>query len=99
MANPVTQPDIIWYRDPLCWDFVDYRIQSSSANHVSGGGACHEGRLESAASMSEAAEILAAGLANKVRSKYNLASDVAVTPDTQLSDLGIDSQVAVDLRS
>ncbi|KUM65672.1 hypothetical protein ACN42_g1443 [Penicillium freii] len=26
MANPVTQPDIIWYRNPLCWDFVDYRI-------------------------------------------------------------------------
>ncbi|KAJ5479016.1 hypothetical protein N7530_004525 [Penicillium desertorum] len=48
---------------------------------------------------SEAAEIVAAGLADKVRSKFNLASDVAVTPDTQLSALGIDSLVAVDLRS
>lgn len=100
MANPVTQPDIIWYRNPLCWDFVDYRIQSSSANHAGDGNTCSmKARLESAASMSEAAEIVAAGLADKVRSKFNLASDIAVTQDTQLSDLGIDSLVAVDLRS
>ncbi|CAI7659405.1 unnamed protein product [Penicillium glandicola] len=100
MANPVTQPDIIWYRNPLCWDFVDYRIQSSSASHLGDDKTFSmKARLESAASMSEAAEIVAAGLADKVRSKFNLASDVAVTPDTQLSDLGIDSLVAVDLRS
>ncbi|KAL4800827.1 hypothetical protein BDV19DRAFT_383846 [Aspergillus venezuelensis] len=43
--------------------------------------------------------IVSAALVAKVRSKFNLPDDVTVEPATQLKDLGIDSLVAVDIRT
>lgn len=55
--------------------------------------------LGSVTSIEEAPEIVSAALIAKVRRKCSLAADVPVTPATQLMGLGIDSFVAVDLRT
>ncbi|KAJ5657110.1 type I iterative polyketide synthase [Penicillium longicatenatum] len=98
-ADPLTQPDIIWYQNPLCWDFVEYRIQASAQDHGGGGSSgSMNTQLQSATTMGEVIEIVTIGLADKVRSKFNLGADASVTSETRLRDLGIDSLVAVDLR-
>ncbi|KAL4935944.1 hypothetical protein BDV06DRAFT_228348 [Aspergillus oleicola] len=97
--NPAEHPDIVWYQNPITWDFVHYCEQS---NQKQAGGNHYSSirvELESALSMQEVSAIVTAGLTAKVRSKFNLSSDTPLAPFTQLQDLGMDSLVAVDLRT
>jgi acyl carrier protein len=43
--------------------------------------------------------IISEALITKVRSKFSLPADTPISPATQLKDLGIDSLVAVDIRT
>ncbi|RLM00364.1 hypothetical protein CFD26_104016 [Aspergillus turcosus] len=99
VTDPVKQPDIIWYHSPLTWHRIDYHIESRFEDHTTQGESqSMKTRLETVASMEEAAEVVTEGFCQKVRNKFNLPADAALLPDTRLTDLGIDSLVAVDLR-
>jgi acyl carrier protein len=97
--NPDDHPDIVWYQNPMTWEFVDY-CQRSKLKQTGGlGFSSIRTELQAAVDMHEVSAILMAGLTAKVRSKFNLASDTPLAPSTQLRDLGMDSLVAVDLRT
>jgi acyl carrier protein len=99
VADPVKQPDIIWYNSPFTWHRIHYHIESHFEDHTEQGESrSMKTRLETVASMEEAAEVVTEGFSQKVRNKFNLPADVALLPDTRLTDLAIDSLVAVDLR-
>ncbi|KAL4748698.1 KR domain-containing protein [Aspergillus terricola var. indicus] len=54
---------------------------------------------DSISSIEDITPIISEALIAKVRSKFSLSTDTAVSPATQLTDLGIDSLVAVDIRT
>ncbi|OJJ71091.1 hypothetical protein ASPBRDRAFT_127455 [Aspergillus brasiliensis CBS 101740] len=97
MADPEVYPDVIWYRNPVLWPFVHYFRQletvGSNQEQIS-----TKAQLQSAASLTEAADIIATGFSAKVRRKLQLPLDSDLPGSTLLSDVGVDSLIAVDLR-
>ncbi|KAL4981504.1 hypothetical protein BDW68DRAFT_183424 [Aspergillus falconensis] len=102
LIDPERHPDIFWYSNPLTWDFIDYSIRSTSQL---GSTLNPRDSLKSAlqsdsiTSIEDITPIISEALIAKVRSKFSLPADTAVSPATQLKDLGIDSLVAVDIRT
>lgn len=96
-TDPVKRPNVIWYRSPKMWPFIDYVLQSNVASS-NGQTAPVKVQLESATSVPDAAGIIATNFMVKIRNKLNLAGDTPLTGKFLLSELGIDSLVAVDLR-
>ncbi|KAL4864872.1 hypothetical protein BDV12DRAFT_200687 [Aspergillus spectabilis] len=99
LIDPAQNPEIFWYPNPLTWDFIDYAAKAGA--QVSGTTATGsiKALLDAVTSIDDVPDIVSAALIAKVRSKLNLSEDVAVTKDTPIRDLGIDSLVAVDLRT
>ncbi|KAL3430444.1 hypothetical protein BDV09DRAFT_202202 [Aspergillus tetrazonus] len=102
LIDPEQHPDIFWYSNPLTWDFIDYSIKSTSQL----GGTLHSrGSLkavlqsDSISSIEDITPIVSEALIAKVRSKFSVSANTIVSPATQLTDLGIDSLVAVDIRT
>ncbi|GKZ37717.1 putative PKS/NRPS-like protein biosynthetic cluster [Aspergillus brasiliensis] len=91
---PMADPE---YRNPVLWPFVHYFRQSetvgSNQEQIS-----TKAQLQSAASLTEAADIIATGFSAKVRRKLQLPLDSDLPGSTLLSDVGVDSLIAVDLR-
>lgn len=96
-ADPSKQPDIIWYQHPKTWDFINYHAESM-ASHVSSDAIPLKIQLEAALTVADATAIIRASFASKLHSKLHLPLDKQISPDTHLSELGVDSLVAVDLR-
>ncbi|KAI2888312.1 hypothetical protein CBS76997_8218 [Aspergillus niger] len=97
MTDPTVYPDVIWFKNPTLWSHVHYFRHSESL------GSRKEQvpiktQLQSANSLSEAAGIIATGFSQKVQRKLQLPSNSDLPGTTLLSDLGIDSLIAVDLR-
>ncbi|PYH28554.1 polyketide synthase [Aspergillus neoniger CBS 115656] len=97
MADPEVYPDVIWYKNPVLWPYVHHFRQSetlgSNQDHIP-----TKTQLQSAASLTEAADIIATGFSEKVRRKLQLPLDSDLPGSTLLSDVGVDSLIAVDLR-
>lgn len=98
MADPSTQPNILWYTNPKTWDFVDYHVVSTSAQTSGASSVPLLAQLESALNEEESIEIIRDSFAAKLHNKLHLPQDKEVSPDTHLEELGVDSLVAVDLR-
>jgi acyl carrier protein len=96
--DPEESPDIIWYSNPETWPLVNYRLHSTSSQSTSTTMPIKV-QLESATTVSDAAEIVLIALTAKIVQKLHLTEDIAVTSDSRLTELGADSLVAVDLRT
>ncbi|RDH39666.1 hypothetical protein BDQ94DRAFT_165354 [Aspergillus welwitschiae] len=97
LTDPEEYPDVIWFKNPSLWSYVQYSRQSE----------VREGKqeqipiktqLQSASSLTEAANIIATGFSKKLERKLQLPPDSDLPGTTLLSDFGIDSLIAVDLR-
>jgi acyl carrier protein len=98
LASPLELPNILWYRNPKLWEFIDYSMQSTSSQ-TAGQAVSIKEQLQSATSMCEAVNVIAEGFGAKLTHKLHLSAEIPVTPATRLSELGVDSLVAVDLRT
>lgn len=96
-ADPSKQPDIIWYQNPKPWDFIEYHTESM-ASHVPSDAVPLKVQLEGAYTMTDATAIIRASFVSKLHSKLHLPQDKEISPEAHLSELGVDSLVAVDLR-
>ena len=54
---------------------------------------------DSISSIEDITPIVSEALIAKVRSKFSVSANTIVSPSTQLTDLGVDSLVAVDIRT
>lgn len=99
LESPVDRPDLIWYRNPKTWDFIVHWIESASSGSSNATTVPMKVQLESANSQAEATQIIEVGLIAKLRSKLQLSEDDGVTGVTAPIQLGLDSLVAVDLRT
>lgn len=97
VADPLKQPDIIWYQNPKAWEFIDYHTESMASQAPSAEVPLRV-QLEAAETNADAKAIIRASFVSKLHSKLHLPHDKSIPPETQLAELGIDSLVAVDLR-
>jgi hypothetical protein len=99
VADPTQYPDLVWYLNPKLWWFIGNFSQSDSDGAA---GLREEVQIKkqllSANSPGKAAEIIADGFRAKMRSKLHLPDDFALPGSTLLTEVGVDSLVAVDLR-
>lgn len=100
--NPKDYPDALCYAVPKLWPIINYTAQSSvtedrfaASNTLS-----IKGQLEKATSNDEVLDIISTRLIAKLRTKLGLAADQGnISQKTQLAELGVDSLIALDLRS
>ncbi|KAF9895148.1 hypothetical protein FE257_000050 [Aspergillus nanangensis] len=98
LVDPADNPDILWNSNPLTWNYIDYCQKAVQGSGPSTSGSVRV-MLQSATSLDDVLQVLSTALIAKVRSKLSLADDFLMTSTTKPSDLGIDSLVAVDLRT
>ncbi|KAL1954906.1 hypothetical protein VTO42DRAFT_444 [Malbranchea cinnamomea] len=96
-TDPVQRPNVLWFRTPKIWHFVGYCLQSNVQTSKNQAAPVKE-QLESATNISEAADIIATSFIAKIRRKLNFSEDFEITGKFLLSELGVNSLVAVDLR-
>lgn len=99
LESPVERPDVIWYRNPKTWDFIKHWIESASSSGESNTTVPIKVQLESATSEAEMAQIIEEGFIAKLRRKLQLSDEDGITGVTAPIQLGVDSLVAVDLRT
>ncbi|QKX53164.1 uncharacterized protein TRUGW13939_00240 [Talaromyces rugulosus] len=100
--NPRDYPDALCYAVPKIWPIINYSAQFSvpeerfSAHNT----LSIKGQLEKTTSNEEILEIISTGLIAKLRTKLGLSQDQGnLSQKTQLAELGVDSLIALDLRS
>ncbi|PYI03687.1 polyketide synthase [Aspergillus sclerotiicarbonarius CBS 121057] len=97
MTDPAVYPDVLWYSNPLLWPYIEY-FQQSEVLEANQEQVPIKVQLQSAGSLVEAAEIIATGFRIKLRRKLHLPMDGELPGTALLTELGVDSLVAVDLR-
>lgn len=97
LESPIDHPDVIWYRNPKTWHFIDHWRESG--NYAPRDMGSVKVQLESATTVEEAATIIEAGFAAKLCIKLELSKDVAISRDSTPMELGADSLVGLDLRT
>ncbi|OAR05948.1 hypothetical protein LLEC1_01404 [Akanthomyces lecanii] len=100
-ASPKTQPSIKWYQNAKLWHFVDSQDGGfSDEAPTSGTGARLSIReqLVSATTPAESASIIEAEFIAEVAGRL-LLPEASISRETSLPELGVDSIIAVELRS
>ncbi|CRG86530.1 Lovastatin nonaketide synthase [Talaromyces islandicus] len=100
--NPKDYPDALCYAVPKLWPFINYNAQSSATEEgfVASNTSSIKVQLEQATSNEQVLDIISTGLITKLRAKLGLSPDQGnICQETQLAELGVDSLIALDLRS
>lgn len=95
-TDPVKYPNVNWFSHPLMWPLIKYAQDTRSKSTEKE--MSTRAKLESATAYSEVVGIINDGFQAKLRRKLHLAADVSISGSTHLTELGVDSLVAVDLR-
>lgn len=100
--NPKDYPDALCYAVPKLWSFINHTAQYSATEEalIASNTSSIKIQLEQATSNEQVVEIISAGLVTKLRTKLGLSPDQGnFSLKTQLAELGVDSLIALDLRS
>ncbi|KAE8358146.1 hypothetical protein BDV27DRAFT_163862 [Aspergillus caelatus] len=99
-VSPPTQPGIIWINDPKAWHHVNHFNQRTTGNlEMTTDRIDIKTQLETVTSKEEAIKLIEPAFVAKVRHKLQLPDDEIISRDSMLVELGIDSLVAVELRT
>jgi hypothetical protein len=97
--SPMEKPDIIWYRNPKTWHYIVHYMENETSSPTTTTCVSVKSQLESASSHRDIMEIVEAGLIAKIRNKLQLLDEDAVAREVSPMELGVDSLIAVDLRT
>lgn len=97
LTDPVEYPNVNWYNNPKAWSFIKNFRQSEAAQDVVEEVPINE-QLSSAESLAAATQVVADAFRAKLRRKLHLPGDSALPGTTLLTEVGVDSLIAVDLR-
>jgi KR domain-containing protein len=95
--SPTEKPNVIWYRNPKTWHYVVHCMENGTSSPTAG--VPVKLQLESASSHRDVMEIVEAGFIAKIRSKLQLSDEDTVAREVAPVELGVDSLIAVDLRT
>ncbi|KAL3475924.1 hypothetical protein BJX99DRAFT_259001 [Aspergillus californicus] len=98
MVDPEEQPHIVWLKDPRMWRQLRYSA-AKSAHQTAGEVVSVRQQLAAVNSVLEVRGVILGALLGKLRRKLQVPEEVDITEEHSLMELGIDSLVAVDLRT
>ncbi|GAB1211417.1 hypothetical protein ATERTT37_000531 [Aspergillus terreus] len=101
VQDPAVYPNILWFRTPKVWPFIHYHHEGTGPSSAATGSVPLVEQLKCATSLAQVGEVVEAGVAAKLHHRLHLPGEVGsgnVTGDTRLTELGVDSLIAVDLR-
>ncbi|GKZ20460.1 type I Iterative Polyketide synthase (PKS) [Aspergillus brasiliensis] len=98
VINAAENPNALWLRNPKAWNLI-----SHAANPTASASGANENvpirmQLELAKSTIEATEIITDGFIKEVRSRLQLSAEESLTGALALTEMGVDSLVAIELR-
>ncbi|BCS29676.1 putative hybrid PKS-NRPS biosynthetic cluster [Aspergillus puulaauensis] len=96
--SPQQQQGVPWVQAPSLWHFILPQTNGISRQSIDHGEAA-ELQLESASNLEEAGEIVERMLVSEIRQRLQVSSDEVITRSTLMVELGVDSLVAIDLRT
>ncbi|RAL10592.1 ketoacyl-synt-domain-containing protein [Aspergillus homomorphus CBS 101889] len=91
-------PDAVWLRNPRAWGFIDQSGSSSGGKCTRKDSVDMKAHLKAARDIDDAMQMITAEFIKEVRSRLSLPDEEAVTPSHILSEMGVDSLVAIALR-
>ncbi|PWY93430.1 ketoacyl-synt-domain-containing protein [Aspergillus sclerotioniger CBS 115572] len=97
MTDPAVYPDVLWYSNPVLWPYIEY-FQQSEVLEANQDQVPIKVQLQSAGTLGQVVDIIATGFRIKLRKKLHLPVDGELPGTSLLTELGVDSLVAVDLR-
>lgn len=98
VINAADNPNTLWLRNPKAWNLITHaanptRSASGTNDNVSAGM-----QIKLAKSTAEAREIITEGFIKEVRSRLQLSAEESLTGASALTEMGVDSLVAIELR-
>ncbi|RAK76642.1 non-reducing polyketide synthase pyr2 [Aspergillus fijiensis CBS 313.89] len=98
LVDAAKNSDAIWFRNPRAWGFIDQSGRPSSGACVRKDTVEMKVQLTEANSIDDAIQIITTGFIEEVRSRLRLPDEESVTPGNVLSEMGVDSLMAIGLR-
>lgn len=97
LVDPTKYPNLIWYPHLLMWPLIKYSQEAKDTGTESKTMSTKT-RLLSATTRVQVFQIIRDGFQAKLRRKLHLPGESSIPDTTRLTELGVDSLVAVDLR-
>ncbi|GES57118.1 Nonribosomal peptide synthetase 14 [Aspergillus terreus] len=97
-VDPDEQPHIVWLKSPRTWRQLRYSAAKSVRETTSSTVSVRQ-QLAAMSSTDDARRIIQEALIAKIRKKLKIPEDVDLSEDNSPIELGMDSLVAVDLRT
>ncbi|PYI07074.1 ketoacyl-synt-domain-containing protein [Aspergillus sclerotiicarbonarius CBS 121057] len=98
VIDTAENPNALWLRNPKAWNLIKHTAHPTTPASSSDDSIPIMIQLESAKSMVGVVEIIADGFIKEVRSKLQLSTAESLTRASALTDMGVDSLVAIELR-
>ncbi|OOF98604.1 hypothetical protein ASPCADRAFT_162193 [Aspergillus carbonarius ITEM 5010] len=98
LIDTADNPSALWLRNPKAWHLIKHTAHPATPAPSSDDSAPIIIQLESAKSMVGVVEVIAKGFIKEVRSKLQLSAEESLTGASVLTDMGVDSLVAIELR-
>ncbi|RAH83134.1 ketoacyl-synt-domain-containing protein [Aspergillus japonicus CBS 114.51] len=96
-VNAAKSPDTLWFRNPRAWGFID-QSGRPSGTCVRNDNVEMKVQLKAANGIEDAIDIITAGFIEEIRMRLRLPDEDCVTPGSVLSEMGVDSLMAIGLR-
>ncbi|PWY79460.1 ketoacyl-synt-domain-containing protein [Aspergillus sclerotioniger CBS 115572] len=98
LIDTAENPNALWLRNPKAWNLIKHTAHPATPASSSNDSVPIMIQLESAESMAGVVEVIVNGFIKEVRSKLQLSTEESLTGATVLTDMGVDSLVAIELR-
>ncbi|RAL06443.1 non-reducing polyketide synthase pyr2, partial [Aspergillus ibericus CBS 121593] len=98
VIDTAENPNALWLRNPKAWNLIKHTTHPATPASSSDDSVPILIQLESAKSMVDVVAIIADGFIKEVRSRLRLSTEQSLTKVSALTDMGVDSLVAIELR-
>ncbi|KAL3251096.1 hypothetical protein ABHI18_010823 [Aspergillus niger] len=98
VINAAENPSALWLRNPKAWNLISHAANPTISASGTNDKIPIRTQLELAKSIVEATGIITDGFIKEVRSRLQLSAEESLTGASGLTDLGVDSLVAIELR-
>lgn len=98
VINAEENSNALWLRNPKAWHLISHAVNPTTSASGTNENVPIRKQLELAKSTGKATDIIAEGFIKEVRSRLQLSAEESLTGASTLTEMGVDSLVAIELR-